>query len=227
MRIAIIPARSGSKRIPDKNIRKFFGTPMLVRTINLLTHSELFDRIIVSTNDVNYARIAIEAGARVDHLRPSELSSDFTGLREVMEYEVIRYGFHDDPKSETMCVLPCTPLLNVDILNRAINTFSSDLFDQLFPITNNSKQSQRSFRINENGLLNPLVSENKFLGTQELGQTFQDAGQFYLSTSGNWTTGQLDVIQGMVVSKSTVVDIDEEDDWIMAEALFRYQSNQL
>jgi pseudaminic acid cytidylyltransferase len=225
MIIAVIPARSGSKRIKDKNIRNFLGLPMLVRTINLLNQSELFDKIIVSTNDANYAKMAIDVGACVEHLRPSELSSDFIGLREVMQFELNKYGFKDDSKIETMCVLPCTPLLNKAVLQNALETFSPDSFDQLFPITKNSNQSQRSFRIDSSGFLMPLVSENKFLRTQDLEDTFQDAGQFYLSTSGNWMSGKLDKIQGMVVSKKIAVDIDEEEDWIVAEALFRHQNS--
>jgi pseudaminic acid cytidylyltransferase len=225
MIVAVIPARSGSKRIKDKNIRNFLGLPMLVRTINLLNKSKLFDRIFVSTNDLNYAKMAIDAGAIVDHLRPSELSSDFIGLREVMKFELSEYGFKDDSKIETLCVLPCTPLLNKAILQDALETFSPNSFDQLFPVTKNSNQSQRSFRIDSNGHLIPLVYENKFLRTQDLEDTFQDAGQFYLSTSGNWISGKLDEIQAMVVPKTIAVDIDEEEDWVLAEALFKHQNS--
>ncbi len=225
MRVAIIPARSGSKRIPDKNIRNFYGIPMLVRTVNLLKDSGLFNQIIVSTNDDNYAKIAIEAGASVDHLRPSELSSDFVGLREVMKFELSEYGKKIDPNCETMCVLPCTPLLNIVTLNRSIETFAPSSFDLLFPVIKNSKQSQRSFQISDNGLLNPLAFDNSLRRTQDLDLTFQDAGQFYLSTASNWSSGKLEVMQGIVVSKTSAVDVDDEEDWILAEALFKYQND--
>jgi pseudaminic acid cytidylyltransferase len=225
MRIAIIPARSGSKRIPNKNIRNFYGIPMLVRTINLLKDSELFYRIIVSTNDANYAKIAIDAGACVDHLRPGELSSDSVGLREVMKFELSKYGNKLDPHCEIMCVLPCTPLLNVITLKRSIETFAPSSFDLLFPVIKNSKQSQRSFQISDNGLLNPLTFDNNLRLTQDLELTFQDAGQFYLSTASNWSSGKLDAMQGLIVSKTSAVDVDDEEDWILAEALFKHQND--
>ena len=80
MRIAVIPARSGSKRIPQKNIRPFHGIPILFRTVQKLLNSNLFDKILVSTDSEDFANIAQSAGAVVTTLRPSKLSDDNVGF---------------------------------------------------------------------------------------------------------------------------------------------------
>jgi len=220
MAIAIIPARKGSKRIADKNIKSFFGVPMIVRTIELLKKSNLFDRIEISTDSEEYASIARNSGIEVNKLRPEYLSNDKVGIKDVMKYEIASLGLGTKSAVEVMCVFPCTPFLKLELLDQAFKTFKPDMFDLIFPVLKLNSQLNRSFRLgNENSLI-PISEKNLALNTQDFEELYQDAGQFYLGTTETWFSSSLSKFQGIVISKLSAVDIDEEEDWKLAEALY-------
>ena len=110
MNVAIIPARDGSKRIKNKNIKPFFGKPIISYAINVAKESKIFDRIIVSTNSNEIKDIALQFGAEVPSLRPDNLSDDFTTTLDVISYEVKNLNLKSD--DIVCCIYPTTPLLN-------------------------------------------------------------------------------------------------------------------
>ena len=152
--IAIIPARGGSKRIPKKNIKDFFGKPLIAYSIEAALKSNLFEKIIVTTDDEEIAEITKQYGAEVPFMRPKELSDDFTGTTDVVNHAV-DYLENLGEKYEFICTIYATaPFLQSKYLiegyeelqnSDAVNAFSSTSMP--FPI-------QRTFKLDENGRCN-------------------------------------------------------------------------
>jgi pseudaminic acid cytidylyltransferase len=224
MRIAVIPARSGSKRMPQKNIRPFHGIPILFRTVQKLLNSNLFDKIIVSTDSEIFADIAESAGVVVTTLRPSKLSDDNVGLREVMKYELELIGLNEESTEETFCILPCTPLLKIIDLKNAIEIYDSKKYDQIIAVSEFSNNIKKAFYFDSSQSLKMCSPKNLFFRTQDLEKYYFDAGQFYLSTSGKWITGKLNQMQGLVIPRLRAIDIDNEEDWNFAELVFKTEN---
>ncbi|MGB3750664.1 MAG: pseudaminic acid cytidylyltransferase, partial [Arcobacteraceae bacterium] len=177
--IAIIPARGGSKRIPKKNIKEFFGKPLIAYSIEVALSSNLFEKVVVSTDDENIAKIAREYGAVVPFIRPPELSDDFTGTGDVVSH-TIEYLQSQGEEYDYICTIYATaPLLQKEYLidgyhqlqkSDAINAFSATSMP--FPI-------QRTFKLNSEGRCQMFTPEHYMSRSQDLEEAYQDAGQFY------------------------------------------------
>jgi len=222
--IAIIPARGGSKRIPKKNIKDFFGKPLIAYSIEVALDSKLFDKVIVSTDDENIAQIARKYGAEVPFIRPSELSDDFTGTGEVVNH-TIEYLKTQGEEYDYICTIYATaPLLQKEYLidgyqqlqkSDAINAFSATTMP--FPI-------QRTFKLNGDGRCEMFTPEHYMTRSQDLEEAYQDAGQFYWMTYGKKSDEVMfskDSIP-IILPRHLVQDIDTLEDWKRAE--FMYQA---
>lgn len=221
--IAIIPARGGSKRIPRKNIKDFFGKPLIAYTIEVAISSQLFSKIVVSTDDEQIATIAKNYGVEVPFLRPPELSDDFTGTQEVINH-TLEYLKSNGENFEYCCTLYATaPLLQKKYLiegyeqlknSNAINSFSSTSMP--FPI-------QRTFKIDENGRCEMFSPQFYHTRSQDLEEAFQDAGQFYW-TKLNQQSKEImfgkDSIP-IILPRHLVQDLDTLEDWTRLEYLYQ------
>ena len=223
MKIAVIPARGGSKRIPRKNAKLFFGVPMIARTIATALQSGLFERVVVSTDDAEIAKISRQAGAQVPFTRPLELADDLTPTVPVIAHAVQACNALGWSVSYACCIYPCVPLLaNGDIaaaLEMAVETDA----DFVYPVTDYAHPIQRAMRRSESGKMSLYSPQFEMTRTQDLEKSFHDAGQFYWGKAAAWleqkkmhTAGL-----GMPIPHWRVVDIDSEDDWRRAELLFR------
>ncbi|OHE04561.1 MAG: pseudaminic acid cytidylyltransferase, partial [Sulfurimonas sp. RIFCSPLOWO2_12_FULL_36_74] len=132
--VAIIPARGGSKRIPRKNIKDFFGKPLIAYSIQTAVESKLFDKVIVTTDDEEIAKIAKEYGAEVPFIRPKELSDDFTGTGDVVKHALNYLKEHGEEFDFVCTIYATAPLLQPRYLiegfealknSDAINAFSA------------------------------------------------------------------------------------------------------
>lgn len=179
-RIAIIPARSGSKRIPNKNIRNFCGKPMISYILAEATKSKLFDKIHVSTNSEIIAKIVNKLGYDIDFLRPDSLSGDNTPLQPVIEYVLQCYANSDMYYDEVWLLLPCSPLIESNDLINASSFISTE---------NNSKNGfiavvefpapiDWAYEMNSMGFLKPLDSTKILLRSQDLEKRYYDSGTF-------------------------------------------------
>ena len=120
MKLAIIPARGGSKRIPNKNIRDFVGKPLVAYSIEVAKASGLFDKIVVTTDNQEVANIALDYGAEVPFIRPPELSNDVIGTRPVTNH-AIRYVTEHFEKPEFCCCIYATaPFLQAEYLKQGL-----------------------------------------------------------------------------------------------------------
>ena len=218
--VAIIPARGGSKRIPRKNIKDFFGKPLIAYSIETALDSKLFEKVVVSTDDEEIASIAKKYGAEVPFLRPKKLSDDFTGTQEVIDYTLNQL----EEKYDFVCTIYATaPLLQKEYLiegfeklkkSNAINAFSTTSMP--FPI-------QRTFKLDDEGRCKMFTPEHYMTRSQDLEEAYQDAGQFYwkkLYVKSDEIMFGSDSIP-IILPRHLVQDIDTLEDWKRAEIMYR------
>ncbi|MFC1831314.1 pseudaminic acid cytidylyltransferase [Thermodesulfobacteriota bacterium] len=222
MNIAIIPARGGSKRIPRKNIKLFCGEPMIAWSIKVAIKSGLFDRIIVSTDDMEIANVAEQCGAEVPFTRPAHLADDYTGTTEVIGH-AINWLHSQNLSTEAVCCIYATaPFIQTDDLNRAFDEFKTGHWNYVFPATEFSAPVFRSFKQDKNGGLEMFFPEHFKTRSQDLPTAYHDAGQFYWGQPDAWLKGKPIFAKHsklLKIPKWRVQDIDTDEDWIRAEML--------
>lgn len=223
MNVAIIPARGGSKRIPRKNIKAFCGKPIIAYSIETAQKSGLFEKIIVSTDDEEIARVAKHYGADVPFLRPAHLSDDFTGTGAVVAHaleELAHQGEHYD----FACTLYATaPLLEPSYLIEGFEKLSHSDAVCSFSATSMPFPIWRTFKITQNERCEMFWKENFSKRSQDLEEAYQDAGQFYWH---NLHKTSHDVLFGsesipIILPRHLVQDIDTPEDWVRAELMYK------
>jgi pseudaminic acid cytidylyltransferase len=223
MKIAIIPARGGSKRIPGKNSKMFCGKPMIAWAIGHALRSKMFDKVIVSTDDEYTAKVARASGAEVPFTRPAELSDDLTPTVPVIAHAVESCQAVGWDIEFACCIYPCVPFLQSSDLVQAFAMLLEKDAHFVYPVTEYAHPIQRAMRRSATGQMGFYRPEYELTRTQDLEKSYHDAGQFYWGKSLAWkshmkmhTSGV-----GLVVPNWRVVDIDNEDDWNRAELLFK------
>ena len=222
--IAIIPARGGSKRIPRKNIKLFFGKPMIAFAIEAALKSNVFDIVMVSTDDEEIARIAKEYGAKVPFIRSKENSDDFSGTDDVILEVINEYHKINKIFDIICCIYPVNPFIENEKLIEGYNKLINNTFDSVFSVVRYSYPIQRSFRIDEQQKMF-LLEPNFFkYRSQDLPPTFHDAAQFYwfktdvFLTKGRIWTDNTSIVE---INELKVQDIDNETDWKLAELKYK------
>ena len=224
MNIAIIPARGGSKRIKKKNIKFFFKKPMISWAINSLKKSKLFDKIFVSTDNLEIANIAKKYEAEVPFIRSKKLSDDLTPTLPVIRDAILK--LKDNFKIKNICcVYPCSPFLNSEDLEKTYKILKKNPNKFVFPVIENSHPIQRSFKLQGNKNLVEFFFKSKEMSrTQDLDKTYHDAGQFYI-TRAKVTREGLKFTETNVrlylIQRNKVVDIDTNEDFKIAEELLK------
>ena len=229
MTIAVIPARGGSKRIPRKNIRSFAGRSMISYAIDAARESGLFDHIIVSTDDLEISEIARANGAETPFVRPTHLADDLTSTVPVIAHAIQVYLDKGWNGNYVCCIYATAPLIRGKDLSKTLTLLKQSGVDYCFPIAEYPSPIQRALVRNEEGLTTPYFPEFELTRTQDLKPTYQDAGQFYWGRRDAWLNN-MDIHSGGVgylVPHGRVVDIDTEEDWARAEALYNYISCEL
>jgi len=218
--VAIIPARGGSKRIPRKNLKPFDGVPMIVRSIRVALESQLFDQVIVSTDDEEIADVARAHGAEVPFMRPAALADDFTGTAAVIVHALKALPAFD----YACCVYATAPLLQARFLRQGFELLAQHPDKSFaFSVTGFGFPVQRALTLDEEGALTSLYPEFRNTRSQDLAAAFQDAGQFYWGRSDAWVRG--DVLFSpaslpVILPRHLVQDIDTLEDWTRAEYLY-------
>ena len=226
-RIAVIPARGGSKRIHRKNVKLFAGQPMIAYAIKTAAESELFDHIVVSTDDNYIADIARNFGAEVPFLRPKELSDDNTATMPVIAHAIGRCTEQDWRFNTVCCIYPCVPFLQVRDLTESFQLFTSADMQFCFPIVEYPSPIQRALTMNTEGIVAPYFPENELSRTQDLPLAFHDAGQFYWGSTTSWISDNRihSNAVGYVVPSWRTIDIDTPEDWSRAEILAKSRAD--
>lgn len=222
-RIAIIPARGGSKRIPRKNVKLFAGKPMIAYAIDAARRSGLFDHIVVSTDDAEIASLGCAAGAETPFVRPQELADDHTPTVPVIAHAIGACALLGWNISQVCCIYPGVPFLEPDDLARGLELLDRGIAPYAFPVTPFSSPIQRALRRAGDGRVAPLNPQFVSTRTQDLEPAYHDAGQFYWGVASAWLGGLgiHDNGVSIVLPEWRVVDIDTPDDWERAEIIHR------
>ncbi len=227
--IAIIPARGGSKRIPKKNIKNFLGKPIIAYSIETALQSDLFDEVMVSTDDKEIAEIAIKYGAKVPFFRSQKTSDDFATLSDVV-FEVIQtYKNKKQTEFENICcILPTAPFIKIEDLKKSYNKLIASSFDSVFPVVKFNFPIQRAMQFNGEKI-QMIWTENLNKRSQDLPGSFHDAGLFYwiksqvfLKEKKLWTNNT----SAIIIDSQKAQDIDTFDDWKIAELKYKILNEQ-
>lgn len=222
MKIAVIPARGGSKRIPRKNIKGFCGKPMIAWSIEAAKTSGLFDRIIVSTDDLEIAGVAKQCGAEVPFMRPEELSNDFVGTTEVIAHAT-QWALNQGRDVDAVCCIYATaPFIQVADLKRGWEALKSGDWAYAFTATDFAAPIFRSFKQTDEGGIEMFFPEHFSTRSQDLPTALHDAGQFYWGRSSAWLENKCIFDQHsvpVIIPRWRVQDIDTPDDWYRAELM--------
>lgn len=222
MKIAVIPARGGSKRIPRKNIKQFCGKPMIAWSIEAATSTGLFERIVVSTDDEEIAETAARCGAEVPFMRPEALSGDHVGTTAVIAHAT-QWALGQDPDLEAVCCIYATaPFVQVDDLTRGWRALESGDWDFAFAVTDYAAPIFRSFKQADDGGIEMFFPEHFASRSQDLPVALHDAGQFYWGRPKAWIEERRLFDRRSVpvmIPRWRVQDIDSPDDWQRAEIL--------
>lgn len=221
--VAIIPARGGSKRIPRKNIKDFYGKPLIAYSIEVALASKLFDRVIVSTDDEEIAKIAKLYGADVPFLRPKELSDDFTGTEDVVNH-ALKYMENQGESYDYICTLYATaPLLQERYLIEGLERLENSNAIHSFSATSMPFPIQRTFKIDNQGRCEMFYPQHYMSRSQDLEEAYQDAGQFYWKRANSVSKEPMfgkDSIP-ILLPRYLVQDIDTLEDWKRAEIIYK------
>jgi pseudaminic acid cytidylyltransferase len=224
MRLAIIPARGGSKRIPRKNIKPFCGKPMIAWSIEVALQSGCFDHVVVSTDDAEIAEVARQYGAQVPFMRPAELSDDYTGTTAVIAHGIDWFAAHDQAPVQVCCLYATAPFVSAEDLCQGLTVLTETGSDYSFSVTSYAFPIHRAIRIDATGRIEMFNPENFNVRSQDLEETYHDAGQFYWGRADAWRRGKL--IFGreavpVILPRHRVQDIDTPEDWTRAEWMFK------
>jgi N-acylneuraminate cytidylyltransferase len=225
-RLAIIPARGGSKRIPNKNIRDFCGKPMLAHTLDAARTSGLFDVVHVSTESQAIADVAEKFGYPVDFMRPPALADDFTPIMPVLKYAVEEFARRGRTFDQVWLLMACAPLIAASDLVAAENLFTQrGGQSHLLAVSEFQAPIEWALRRETDGRMVPLQPGMFSVRSQDLEKRYFDAGAFAIfptATVRNVSEAGVDTgFIGHVLPKGTAVDIDDEYDWMLAEAIYR------
>lgn len=220
--IAIITARGGSKRIPRKNIKPFCGKPIIAYSIEAALQSGLFEEVMVSTDDEEIARTARECGAKVPFMRSSESAGDYASTDDVLLEVLTAYQGQGRVFDTFCCLYPTAPFVTARKLQTAMGLLEKA--DSVMPVVAFSFPPQRCVVINEAGELRMKWPEHAKTRSQDLEPYYHDCGQFYCCRTElflQYGTTDLPGMIPMIMSELEVQDIDNQDDWAIAE--LKYQ----
>ncbi len=225
MKIAVIPARGGSKRIPRKNIKVFDDLPMIGYAIKAAFNSELFDQVIVSTDDEEIAEVAKSLGAQVPFKRPANLSDDQTVTVPVIAHAVNWINEQGAQIEVACCIYPCVPFLNAEDLIGAYKIFDQKDANYVYPVVAFHSSPWRAMTRPDDGPMNFIFQEYELTRTQDLPVCYHDAGMFYWGKASAWINGlkMHSNGYGYVMDGKKIVDIDTEVDWARAEQIAKFR----
>ena len=221
--VAIITARGGSKRIPRKNIKPFLGKPILEYSIEAALAADLFDEVMVSTDDEEIANVAKKAGAKVPFFRSEKTSNDFATTADVIEEVLHSYEQMGTNFDRACCIYPTAPFVTPDAIKTAMTLLEQEKADSVIPVVRFSFPPQRGVII-ENGRIVPKWKECMNMRSQDLEPLYHDCGQFYclnvesfLKQKAIWMENVVPFVQDEML----VQDIDTPEDWKIAEMKYR------
>ncbi|EGR3365038.1 pseudaminic acid cytidylyltransferase [Vibrio parahaemolyticus] len=223
MRIALIPARGGSKRIPRKNIKEFHGQPIIAYSIKAALESGCFDKVIVSTDDVEIADVAKRYGAEVPFMRPRDLADDHATTAVVIEHTLNYFKQQCENVDYLCCIYPTAPLISSTDIKESYKKLIESKAQFCFPICSFAYPIQRALTINRDNRIQMFQPEYLYTRSQDLEEGYHDTGLFYWGRAESFIQG-IPVFSTQsipyVIPRYRVVDIDTPEDWDIAIKLY-------
>ena len=226
--MCIIPARGGSKRILRKNIKNFLGKPIIAYSIEAAIKSNLFEKVMVSTDDKEIAAIARKYGAEVPFLRSEKNSNDFATTVDVLVEVIEKYQQNEQNFDSLCCIYPTAPFVTPKRLKDSYNELRNGDYDSVFPIIPFSYPIQRSLKIKDSRL-QFFFPEYENFRSQDLETSYHDAGQYYFAKISLLLKNRTIISNyssGIILSELEAQDIDNEVDWKLAEMKFRLMNEK-
>ncbi|MGF1740817.1 pseudaminic acid cytidylyltransferase [Vibrio profundum] len=226
MRVAIIPARGGSKRIPRKNIKLFHGKPIIAYSIEVALRSGCFDKVIVSTDNQEISEVAKSYGAEVPFVRAPELADDFTGTNAVVADALLRLNIST---GEACCIYATAPFITIKSIAEGLERLKSCDAEYAVTVTSFPFPIQRAAIVNTNHMLELNEPKHRMTRSQDLVEMLHDAGQIYWGTAEAFLRDR-PLFSGttapIVLPRHFVQDIDNNEDWLRAEAMYEVLLSQ-
>lgn len=229
-KIAIITARGGSKRIPKKNIKDFCGKPIIAYSIEAALESGIFSEVMVSTDSEEIAEIAKHYGASIPFMRSEETSSDYATTSDVIMEVLREYGKRGKVYQYICCIYPTAPFVTAQKLRQAMEIMERESPVEIMPMVPFSYPPQRCFVLDEEGNAEYKYKEYREARSQDLEKQYHDAGQFYVYNTEKYLKLNGKVCKGVkpfIVSELEVQDIDNEDDWKIAELKYQLMKENM
>ena len=223
--LAIIPARGGSKRIPRKNILDFCGKPIIAYSIEAALASGLFARVIVSTDSEEIATVAKQYGAEVPFMRPEELSTDNAYGEDVILHALKWVNQQNCNYEYACCIYATAPFIQIAFLQEGLQQLKASDALMAFSVTSFEFPILRGMQINKDGRLELFWPEYENFRSQELPESYHDAGQFYWYNTDKFIkTGKAPSFDGaipIILPRYLVQDIDTPEDWKRTELMYK------
>lgn len=226
--IAIITARGGSKRIPQKNRKDFCGKPILAYSVEAAVSCGIFDEVMVSTDDSQIAAIAEEYGAKVPFYRSEKTSNDYATTTQVLLEVLEEYEKRGQSFDAGACLYPTAPFVTAKKLQKAAQLFEDSEADTLIPVVRFSYPPQRAM-VMKDGFLTFQYPQYLNSRSQDLDAHYHDAGQFYFFRTEALRQNQSLMVGRILpfeISEMEVQDIDSLTDWKIAEIKYQMMMEQ-
>jgi N-acylneuraminate cytidylyltransferase len=224
VKLCVIPARGGSKRIPRKNIKEFCGKPMIAYSIQAALESGSFDKVIVSTDDVEIGEVAKSFGAQMPFTRPAELSNDHAGTIPVIKHAIEWFETQGEMPTEVCCLYATAPFVRPSSIQKAYEQLQQNHAEYCFTVTSFPFPIQRAIKLTQENRVEMFYPEYFNVRSQDLEEAYHDAGQFYWGKATAWKAEKplfSDAASPFVLPRYLVQDIDTPEDWKRAEMMYQ------
>ncbi|MBD3821717.1 MAG: pseudaminic acid cytidylyltransferase [Thiotrichales bacterium] len=224
MKLCVIPARGGSKRIPRKNIKAFCGKPMIAYSIQAALESGCFDKVIVSTDDTEIADVAKSFGAEAPFTRPAELSNDYAGTIPAIKHAIEWFEVQGQTPTDVCCLYATAPFVKPGSIQKAYEQLQQNHAEYCFTVTSFPFPIQRAIKLTQENRVEMFFPAYFNVRSQDLEEAYHDAGQFYWGKASAWKAEKplfSDVASPFVLPRYLVQDIDTPEDWKRAEMMYQ------
>lgn len=216
---AIFIARSGSERIKNKNIKQFYGKPIIYWTYKIIKKSNIFQNIVLSSDSEKILKLGKKIGFDFLIKRPKKISDNYSNTEQVISHAI--KNLSKSIKIENICcVYPCSIFIKISSLKKAFTILKKNPNSLVFPIIQHSHPIERSLKLSKNNKIDFYSKKSYYKRTQDLEPKYFDAGQFYLAKNKTWLKKDKSRF-GIKISKYTSIDIDTAADWNQAKLMFR------
>lgn len=226
--LAIIPARSGSKGLLDKNIKELNNKPLMAYTIEAAVKSDIFDEIILSTDSNKYAEIGRKYGATVPFLREENLARDNASTKDVIIHVINKLEKIGKRYDYFVLLQPTTPLRNENHIKESVDTLIENNANSVVSICELEHSSGINVKLNENSRLDFVFRDLKNIRRQDFQKEYRINGGIYICKTEIYLQYESFYMKGSfpyIMDKKSSVDIDDIDDFMYAEYLINKVNN--